>query len=73
MEPQLPSLTLQGILWGVEKPQAIINRRIVSVGDAIEQAQVQAVTPQGVRLLFNGRELLLELPGKEGAQAQQQR
>ncbi len=56
----LPSLQLQGIFFG-EKPQAIINRQIVSVGDTIEQAEVVSVTPEGVTLSYNGQEMHLTL------------
>ncbi len=66
--PSLPSLQLQGIFWG-QKPQAIINRQILSVGDKIEQAEVVSVTQEGVTLSFNGQEfhLLLEESGKHSS------
>ena len=60
--PSLPLLKLQGILWG-EKPQAIINRKVLSVGDRIEEAEVTSVTPDGVTLSFNGQEINLTLKG----------
>ncbi len=72
-ETQLPALNLQGILWGTSKPQAIINRQILSVGDTIEQAEVVAVTKEGVTLLFNGREVELKLPTVGGGQQKSSR
>lgn len=59
---QMPSLTLQGIFWGIPRPQAIINRKIVSVGDTVEQTQVVAVTREGVTVSYNGEERELKLP-----------
>ena len=58
--PSVPLLKLQGIIWG-EKPQAIINRKILSVGDRIEEAEVTSVSPDGVTLSFNGQEVNLTL------------
>ncbi|MBI3332773.1 MAG: hypothetical protein HYZ93_01630 [Candidatus Omnitrophica bacterium] len=57
-----PPLELQGILWGTPRPQAIINRRIVSAGDVIGDATVLAVRPEGVKVSLNGREFELKLP-----------
>ena len=61
-EAQISSLKLQGLLWGNARPQAIINRRILSVGDTIEQAEILAVSKEGVTVLYNGREVQLKLP-----------
>ncbi len=61
-----PILTLQGILWGTSKPRAIINRRVVSVGDSVEDATVVAVGKNGVTVSFDGQEYLLKLPTKGG-------
>ena len=59
---QPPSLQLQGILWGSARPQAIINRRIVSVGDTVEGATIVAVSKEGVNVSFSGQEIKLKLP-----------
>ena len=59
---QPPPLQLQGILWGTARPQAIINRRIVSVGDTVEGAQITAVSKEGVKVSFSGQEFKLKLP-----------
>ncbi|MBI3615981.1 MAG: hypothetical protein HY211_05640 [Candidatus Omnitrophica bacterium] len=66
--PSLSPLELQGIIWG-EKPQAIINRKILSTGDTIEQAEVISITPEGVTLSFNGQEhqLTLKESGKHSS------
>ena len=54
------SFEVQGIFWGVAKPQAIINRKIVSVGDTIDDAKVEAITKEGVTLSLDGRTLELK-------------
>ncbi len=60
--PQPPPLSLQGIFWGTPRPQALINRRILSVGDTIEGARVMAINREGVTVSFQGEQLLLKLP-----------
>ncbi len=64
---QPPPLQLQGILWGTAKPQAIINRQVVSVGDTIGEATIVAVTQEGVTISFSGSEFQLKLPQKGAA------
>ena len=60
LPPSLPSLQLQGIFWG-EKPKALINRQILSVGDKIAQAEVVSITQKEVTLSFYGQEVHLSL------------
>ena len=62
----LPKLELQGIVWGTPKPQVIINRQILSVGDTIQEARIVAVTREGVMVSSGGQEVLLKLPGLRG-------
>ena len=57
---ELSAWELQGVFWGTDKPQAIINRKILSVGDTIEGAKVTAITKEGVTLSQGGQELELK-------------
>jgi len=56
----ITDLKLQGIFWGSSNPQAIINRKIVSVGDQVEDAEVEAITKESVTLSRNGQEFELK-------------
>ncbi len=67
---QLPSLKLQGILWGTSKPRAIINRKVLAVGDTIENAQVVSVNKEGVVVSFGGQEYRLRLSTKGGGSSE---
>ena len=58
--PEFSSMELQGIFWGADKPQAIINRKILSVGDTIEGAKVTAITKEGVTLTHGGQQVELK-------------
>lgn len=56
----LTNLELQGIFWGTAKPQAIINRKIVSVGDVVENAEVESISRDRVVLSVNGNKIELK-------------
>jgi len=59
VEMQLPSLTVQGIIWEGNYKQAIINNRVVKIGDIIENADVVDINKEGVTVLFAGVEYKL--------------
>ncbi len=42
---EIPGLSLSGIAWDPQKPQAIINGRIVSVGDEVADYKVEDIKP----------------------------
>lgn len=43
-----PSLKVQGIIWGGDFPQAIINNTVVKIGDIIEDAEIMDINQSGV-------------------------
>lgn len=52
----LPQLTVQGIIWGGRLPQAIINNKVVKVGDLLEGAEIVEINKEGATVLFAGVE-----------------
>ena len=59
---EIPDLKLEGIFWGTKKPQAIINRTIVSVGDDIEEGKILAIERDGVTVSFGAQKVVLKPP-----------
>ena len=57
-----PTLTTQGLIWGGNIPQAIINDKVVKVGDTIQGAKIISITKDGVTLLFEGMQYNLSSP-----------
>ena len=55
------SLTVQGLVWGGAVPQAIINNKVVNMGDVIEGAEVIEISKNGVILLYKNRRYTLSL------------
>jgi hypothetical protein len=67
-EEKLPELTVQGLIWGSSLPQAIVNNKVVKVGDKIEGAEVVSIDKQGVTVLFANKEHKLSSPAALGPQ-----
>jgi len=57
-------IELQGVFWNLPQPKAIVNRRILSVGDQIEGAKVMGIGKEGVTFgLEDGQTFIKSLPG----------
>jgi len=55
----LPDMVLQGMVWGGSFPQAIINGRVVKIGDQVSGAEVLDITKEGVLFLYGNNRCLL--------------
>lgn len=51
-----PSLIVQGLIWGGNLPQAIVNNKVVKVGDTVDGARVISIDKDGVTVLFEERQ-----------------
>jgi hypothetical protein len=56
---------LEGLIWGSDSPQAIVNGKIIEKGSRLGEAEVLQITEEGVRLKFQGKETLLRQTGKD--------
>jgi type II secretory pathway component PulC len=61
-ETSLPSLTVEGIMWGGTIPQAIINGKVVKIDDEIGGARVVYIDKEGVILSSAGRQFTVSSP-----------
>ncbi len=68
-ELDLSKLKVQGIIWGAKIPQAIINDKVLTIGDLIEGAEILSIDKKGITLSFNGAVLDLAAPGQNLVQA----
>lgn len=64
-------LKVQGIIWGVKTPQAIINDRVLTIGGLIEGAEILSIEKKGITLSFNGAIFDLSAPGQNSVQAKE--
>ena len=50
----MPVLHVQGIIWGSDRPQAIIDDEVVGVGDQVQGVKITSIHKDGVNGLFQG-------------------
>ncbi len=53
-ETKPPNLKISGLVWNTNLPQAIVNDRVVSVGDTIDEWQVTAINQSGIEVVSKG-------------------
>lgn len=58
----LPSLQVQGIIRGSRFNQAIINNKIVKVGDSIEGVRITTIEKDGVTVFFGNKSYNISSP-----------
>ncbi len=66
--PPPPQLTVLGIVWGGEKPKAIINHHVYGVGDVVEGDAITSIERTGVTINHHGTAIFYpsELMASEG-------
>ncbi len=63
-EATLPSLFLNGVFFSENEGYALINNRILKVGDTIEGAEVKEITLDSVELKFKDRGISISTRGQ---------
>lgn len=58
------SLDVTGIVWGTDKPKAIINDEVLGVGALVEGAEILNISKEGILLKYKDEEYLIKR-GKE--------
>ncbi|MDD5504936.1 MAG: general secretion pathway protein GspB [Candidatus Omnitrophica bacterium] len=56
----MPSLVIEGMVWNTDKPQAIINGKVLNAGDIIDGVRIINIEKQGITIDFNGERVLVE-------------
>lgn len=57
----LPAIFIQGLVYGVINPLAIINEQTYSIGDTVQGAIIKSIEKKGITFLFHGREFQVAL------------
>ncbi len=58
----IPNFVVQGIIWGGDLPLAIINNKVLKIGDAIDEAVIEKIDKNGVTVSANGKVFKLGSP-----------
>jgi len=53
-KPERPALHVLGLIWNSDRPQAIINGRVVDIGDSISNVKIIAIRKNEIDVEFNG-------------------
>jgi hypothetical protein len=58
----LPNITVQGIIWGTNNPQAIINDKVVKVGSTINDITILDITGTEIIISYKNQKFALPAP-----------
>ena len=50
---------VDGLIWGVYKPRAIINDEIYGIGDKLGEAEITKINKEGITLIFDEDEYVI--------------
>lgn len=64
VQPILPSMTIQGVIWGSSVPCVIIDNRVLKLGESINEVKITGIGKKGVEVLYSGWKYNLSLPGE---------
>ena len=63
IEPiNLPNLKIQGIIWGTNTPQAIINNKVVKAGSTINDVTIIEITSTEIIISYKNQKIALPAP-----------
>lgn len=58
--PEPPIMVISGLVWNSDRPQAIVNNKVIDVGDTIETIQIVAIRKEGIEIEFQGKTITIE-------------
>ncbi len=56
-----PILTVTGLIWNAQKPQAIVNGQIVSIGDTLKDITIIDIHQKGIEIIFSNKTFIVEI------------
>ncbi len=59
IEIPLPKLTIEGIIWNSDMPQAIVDGKVVRIGDVIKNVEIIDIEKKGIIVNYNGEKVLI--------------
>ncbi len=67
--PNIDAFVLKGLVWNTDSPQAIVNDKVVKVGDEVNGIRVVEIRKDGVEFSQNGVNRLLRISTQSSAAA----
>jgi len=56
----LPSFAIKGIVWNTDRPQAIVNGKVVDVGDMVANIKILNIRKEGIDIIYNNKTLTIK-------------
>ena len=63
INPKLPGLKIEGILFDKTNPLAIINDKIVAIGDSISDCKIVSITMEEIVIRYMDKEYSVKISG----------
>ncbi len=61
----LPALTITGLVWNTDRPQAIVNNTIVDIGDTIGEVVIEKIRREGIDVRYREKNFFITQNTKE--------
>lgn len=58
--PPPPALSISGLVWNSDRPQAIVNKTIVNINDQIEGWTITNISKEGITIRSETREVMIK-------------
>ncbi len=55
-----PEMEITGLVWNSERPQAIVNGEVVSIGDIVEGSEIIDINKTQIKVLHQGQEFTIQ-------------
>ena len=49
-----PVLSISGLVWNTDRPQAIVNGQIYELGDSVDNATIMEINENGIIVMYKG-------------------
>lgn len=59
-----PEIIVDGIVSGGSVPQAVIQQKVVRVGDTISGARISKITKEGIEVVYEGESFVFPAPSR---------
>ncbi len=60
IEEEAPDLTISGLVWNTDRPQAIVNEEVVGIGDAVAGVHIVDIRRGQITILRHGKTMTIE-------------
>jgi hypothetical protein len=64
-QQDVKAMVVKGLVWNTDEPQAIVNDKVVRVGDSIDGMKIISIQKKGVEFHNNGLKVFVDVSGNK--------